>query len=181
MTALVLAALSGILDVASGRGSAATDRHSQADRADPAVHVRTTFTVAIDARYATVFSLFGADKERLWAPGWEPRFLYPDAPEDRAGMVFTVEHPAGHSIWVNTAFDIRTGHVQYVYVVPGTLVTVIDIHLRRASAVRTEATVMYERTALVPEADDRVRSMAAHDKVSGPEWEAQIRDYLSKQ
>jgi hypothetical protein len=52
------------------------------------VHTSEQFTFLANARVADVFPLFGADTERLWAPGWEPRFVWPAIPTDRAGMVF---------------------------------------------------------------------------------------------
>ena len=146
---------------------------------DPALHVRTTFGFVVHASYAVTFPLFGADKEREWSPGWAPAFVHPAPARDTAGMVFTVAHGGTHSVWVNTAFDAATGHVQYVYVVPNALATVIDIQVRALDSAGTSVTVTYERTALVPEVNEHVRALAAHDGAGGPEWEAAIRSYLA--
>jgi hypothetical protein len=43
---------------------------------------------------------------------------------------------------------------------------------------RTHVEVEYDRTALTPDADARVREMASQDRVSGPEWETQINQSL---
>ena len=44
-------------------------------------------------------------------------------------MVFTTEHAGVSRVWVNTAFDVASGHVQYVYFVKDMMVTLIDIHV----------------------------------------------------
>jgi len=141
------------------------------------VHRRAEFAFTVNAAYQTVAPLFGADKERLWAAGWSPQFLYPQPANDQSGGVFTVD--AGHpSLWINTIYDLEQGHVQYVYFVAGAMVTLIDIHLRRLTPDSTRAEVAYERTAVRPEANDEVNSLADHDKSKGAEWQAGLRTYL---
>jgi hypothetical protein len=148
--------------------------------AEPALHVRHAFSFAVRAGFAAVFPLFGADRERAWEPGWAPAFLHPDPARDTSGMVFTVAHGHTRAVWVNTAFDPETGHVQYVYVVPDALATLIDIRVRAAGAESTTVTVSYERTALAPEANDHVRTLGERDSAGGPEWAAAVADYLAK-
>jgi hypothetical protein len=95
-------------------------------------------------------------------------------------MVFTVAHGGRKCVWTNTAFDATAGHVQYVSVIPDALVTLIDIHLTRAAANQTQVSVVYERTALGPEANDHVTHLAKGDANSGPEWAEAINGYLSR-
>ena len=84
------------------------------------------------------------------------------------------------SVWTNTAFDPAAGHVQYVYVIPDALVTLIDIHLTKASGNETLVSVVYERTALSTEANDHVAHLAKGDAKSGPEWSDAINAYLAR-
>jgi hypothetical protein len=125
-----------------------------------------------------VAPLFGAEKERVWAPGWDPQFIHPVPTADREGMVFTVKHDHLKAAWVNTAFDLRAGRMQYVYVIPDALVTVITIQLTPQGN-QTRVDVAYDRTALSAEADAHVRHMAEGDRSSGPDWEKQINGYLA--
>lgn len=127
-----------------------------------------------------VAPLLGADKERVWSPKWDPQFIYPLPAADAQGMVFTVAHHHLHSFWVNTELDLRDGRVQYVYVIPDALVTVITVNLKPQGD-QTLVEVHYDRTALTPEADAHVQEMAKQDRDSGPEWQAQINQYLEKQ
>ena len=141
-------------------------------------HTERTFTFSVDAPPDQVGPLFGADKERAWAPGWNPEFVWPHKAADRAGMVFTIGHGAEKAIWVSTAFDQTGRHCQYVYVLPDKLVTVITLDWA-ARGQSTFVTVKYDRTALNPAANVLVEAKAAEDAQSGPEWAGQITSYLT--
>lgn len=143
-------------------------------------HTHNEFTFTVHAPLEKAFPLFGAIEEKKWAEGWEPRVLYPVPAIDQQGMVFRVEHQHMSSIWTCTAFDAANGHVQYVYVIADALVTLIEIHLTKASAGETHVSVTYERTALTPEANDHVEHLVRNDAKSGPEWEQAINGYLAK-
>jgi hypothetical protein len=141
------------------------------------LHTSERFSFTASAPMADVFPLLGADRERAWAPDWNPRFLWPATPDDRASMVFQVTRPQGTSTWVNTAFDPDAGLAQYVYVLPDVVATLITVQLLPQGAA-TEVRVHYERTSLTAEADAVVRDMATQDRAAGPEWARQINDYL---
>jgi len=143
-------------------------------------HTRNEFTFVAKASYERVFPLFGAREEKKWAAGWEPQFVFPTPSRDQLGMIFTVAHGGRKSVWTNTAFDASSGHVQYVYMINDALVTLVDIHLTKASANETRVSVVYERTALSPEANDHVTHLAKGDATSGPEWEEAMNGYLSR-
>jgi len=144
------------------------------------VHRRTEFAFTVSAPYEIAAPLFGADKERVWAEGWNPQFVHPQPPRDEAGAVFLVD--AGSSnVWINTVYDLELGHVQYVYFAAGgTIVTLIDIRIQRLTPNTTKATVVYERTAVQSEANDKVNKLADDDKTKGDDWELAIRAYLQK-
>ncbi len=134
----------------------------------------------MDAPFDQVAPLFGAHEERKWAPGWNPQFIYPTPARDQQGMVFTVPKGQFTSAWVNTAFDLAAGHIQYAYLVSETMATLIDIHLTRESGQKTAVTVVYERTALLPEANEHVQRFADEDAAAGKEWSDAINAYFAK-
>jgi len=169
---ILLPLLASVLSPKSGNAQEAS--------ASALAHTHIEFTFVAKARYEQVFPLFGAWEEKKWAEGWEPQFVYPTAPSDQFGMVFTVAHGSMKSVWTNTAFDAAGGHVQYVYVIPDALVTLIDIHLTKTIANETQVSVVYERTALSTEANDHVAHLAKGDAKSGPEWEQAINGYLAR-
>jgi hypothetical protein len=152
-------------------------------RAEPADggRARSVVTFAFDAAgpMSDVMPLFGADRERVWADGWDPQFVFPSPAADRPGMVFRVAHGHVEATWVNTQLDFARGAVQYVYVVPGAMTSLITIHASPRGA-GTHVEVTYERTALDPAANDHVMRMADGDKSAGPDWARQINAYLAK-
>lgn len=150
-----------------------------AKSASKAMHTERTFEFIAKAPIEIAAPLFGADKERTWAPGWNPAFLWPMSANDQKGMVFTVAHGHKAAVWVNTAYDPATGSIQYVYVIPEVMATLITLKLTPQNK-WTHVTVHYERTALNTGTGDIVLEMADHDSKSGPEWEKQINDYLTR-
>ena len=143
-------------------------------------HTHNEFNFAVHAPYERVFPLFGALEEKKWSPGWNPQFIYPSPASDQQGMVFTVEHAGMSSVWTNTALDAARGHVQYVYIVNNALVTLLDIHVAKAGGTETEVSVVYQRTALTPEANEHAAQFAKGDAKAGPDWAKAINGYLTK-
>ena len=141
-------------------------------------HMEARFEFVANGPMEEVAPLMGANRERLWAPGWDPHFLYPKPASDQAGMVFTLTHGPFLVPWVNTDFDPFAGLMQYVYVIPDTLVTVITLRVTPQGNT-THVAVEYDRTALNAAANQRVQHMAEHDRGSGPEWKEQIDGYLA--
>ncbi len=146
----------------------------------PVLHTRERFALTANAPFELAWPLFGAHKERDWAPGWNPSFVWPENPVDREGMVFEVRHADMTAIWVNTVFDETARRIQYVYLIPNVLVTVITLKLEPDGA-STNVEVIYERTALAEAANEIVRDMAAGDRAAGKEWSEQINTYLRHQ
>lgn len=142
-------------------------------------HTEERFVFTAHAPMEQVAPLFGADKERLWSPKWDPQFIHPLPAADKRGMVFAVAHGHLHSAWVNTQLDLENGRIQYVYMIPDALVTVITLTLKPMGN-QTRVEVEYDRTSLAPEADARVHQMAKQDREAGPDWERQINQYLEQ-
>lgn len=145
-----------------------------------ALHTHERFDFIANAELEITWPLFGADRERVWAPGWRPAFVWPEQPLDLQGMVFKVRYADATAVWVNTLLDRGAGRIQYVYVIPEVLVTLITLDLK-ARGSSTHVDVLYERTALNPVANDRVSALAANDRIAGAEWSRQINAYLHAQ
>ncbi len=143
-------------------------------------HTQVKFHFVVNAPLEQAAPLFGAWEERKWAPEWSPQFLYPNPPHDQQGMVFQATHGAFTSTWVNTTFDLAGGHIQYAYVIPDGMATNLDIQLTRESVQKTGVNVVYERTALTPEANEHVRRFAEHDSDAGQKWEQLINAYFEQ-
>ena len=153
--------------------TATASAHSARERA----HSERTFEFVAEAPLSEVAPLFGAHKERAWAPQWDPRFIWPIPAEDRPGMVFTVSGSRGTASWINTCFDLQNGRVQYAYVLENAMTTLITLTLTPRGE-HTHVAVSYERTALQSRADAWVAQLADQDARAGDEWSAQINGYL---
>jgi len=153
--------------------------YSRRTSAVPAVHVENGFEFTVHGPYDKVAPLFGAHGERAWGgEHWNPQFLHPQPAQDVEGEVFTVAHGHTRSTWVNTAFDLQSGHVQYVYVIPDIQAVLIDIHLRHDDPAITEVKVVYERTALTPSSNAHMYELGQKDAASAAEWQTAIERYL---
>jgi hypothetical protein len=165
-----------------GLSGVAVAWHLRPRRTGPALRTDHSFQFTARAPLRTTFPLFGAWGERTWAgDSWQPRFLYPDPPRDEEGEVFTVSH--GHSgheaVWVNTTFELESGRIQYVYVLPDVQAVLIDLTLEEAAdGMTTLVRVRYRRTALSFEMNERVEKLGREDASSGPEWEQQVNAAL---
>jgi hypothetical protein len=142
-----------------------------------ATHSHEQFEFNVNAPVDAAWPLFGALRERDWAPDWHPEFVWPEMAADQPGMVFKIAGGETTAVWVNTAFDRTANRAQYVYFIPDTLVTLITLTLTQAGS-STRVEVTYERTALTEQANELVCQLAARDRLAGPEWSAQIDRYL---
>jgi hypothetical protein len=141
------------------------------------LHTCEQFAFTANAPLDVTWPLFGADKERVWAPDWNPVFVWPVNAVDQEGMVFKVLHGDKTAVWVNTVLDRAASRIQYVYVLPDVMVTVITLQLASV-AQATHVAVTYSRTALDAAANDLVREMAELDRAADREWDLQINTYL---
>ena len=153
--------------------------HAQ-EPASTLAHIRTEFSFTVDAPFEQVVPLFGAHEERKWAEHWDPQFVYPTPARDQQGEIFKVAHGQQSSVWINTALDFTAGHIQYAYVLNDAMATLIDIHATRQGAQKTGVTVVYERTALIPEANEHVQHFAKGDEGAGKEWGEAMNAYFAK-
>jgi len=181
LLALFIVGVTAAMPLLSQTNQTAQTDSGAGDRV-PLAHVRNSFTLRVRAPYKVAAPLFGPNGERAWAGNdWDPQFIYPKPAEDRGGAVFTVKHGSHQSIWVNTLFDAEARHFQYVYFVSDLMVTVIDLKFSILDSRNTKVDVVYERTALNPEANDHVQQLGASDRNNGTRWQKAINDYLEKQ
>jgi hypothetical protein len=173
---VIVGAVLGFLPMASAHLHA---MHAHAAPGAPRAHTVNEFSFTANGPMERVAPLFGADKERVWSHDWDPQFIYPVPTADTQGMVFSVAHGPITVPWINTEFDLKNGRVQYVYVIPEKMVTLITIRLTPQGE-RTEVAVRYEQTALSSDGDQDVQRLARQRSNAAPEWAEKINGYLAK-
>jgi hypothetical protein len=179
----ILGAMCGVAAVAMPKvaphlRAAVSDAHADENSADAVrAHTRESFTVMVRAPMDQAAPLFGAYKERVWAPEFDAQFVHPLPARDEQGMVFTVAHGQRKAYWVNTEFDLKSGRLRYSYVIPEVMATALFINLT-PDGENTRVDVTYERTSLSSEGDTRVDQFSRRDREAGLEWQRQINSYL---
>jgi hypothetical protein len=141
-------------------------------------HAEASITIDLEAAPAVVLPLFGPVREAEWAHDWNPVMLYPSDRQQQAGSVFTTEGKNTDVVWVLTRFDERVLEVEYVQVLPKVWAGQILIRLKDKGPGRTQATVIYRRTALSPEADQGVEAFARHFPEQREHWQNAINQRL---
>ena len=145
-------------------------------------HACNSFHFLVHAPLGIAAPLFGPEGERSWAGAeWDPQFLYPQPAKDVQGAVFTVQQGDRKSVWITTRFDVDSGRMQYVSVVPGIRASTVDVRLRAVDASTTSVEVTYVRTALDGSANEEVQGLGESDRLEGPHWQEAIEAYLRGQ
>jgi hypothetical protein len=149
--------------------------------AEPCLHIRTSFSVIVNAPYKIAGPLFGPIGERVWVgPQWNPTFIYPQPGRDIEGAVFTVYGEPDTELWMNTIFDVDCRHIQYVYFVADLHLTKLDVRFEELTESSTRAEVVFTRTALRPEGNQRIRMMSRNDENAPSVWAQKIAAYLDR-
>ena len=138
-----------------------------------------SFTIALKGSVAAVTPLFGPVREAEWAP----RFIHPAEGGQREGVMFTTTTSDGKErLWLLTAYDVKEGRVEYVWIAPGFTANEIKIRVLPDDGGHCQATITYRHSALAPEANAEVAKLdanwAAQQRVH---WETAISEALSKE
>jgi hypothetical protein len=140
-----------------------------------------SISLSLHADVPLALRAFGPAEERLWSPGWEPKFIFlQGGAADPDFAVFTITHGTSESFWTLSNHDRQRGTLQYVVFKPGEMLTVIDVRCVAAGEHLTRATVTYRKTALSPEANAQISHFSAHFTEEGNHWEQTIDRYLQR-
>src|SRR5215472_11014299 len=141
-----------------------------------------SFTIVLKGSVADVTPLFGPLREAEWAPSWTPRFIHPAEGAQREGVVFTTTSANGKErVWLLTAYDVKKGRVEYVFVTPASTANEIKIQVLPDGEKESKATVTYRHSALVPEGNKEVAKLDAHwGERQSVHWERAINAVLAK-
>ena len=136
--------------------------------------VRLRGEVPVALPVGRAFFLFTAAGERLWAPGWEPRF--PAGEEESAGSVFVTAAGGVETFWVIVERGERS--VRYARVAPGVSAGTVEVQLR-ADGDGTSAEVAYDLTALSDEGDAALANLESGYAEFLGEWRDAIAAAVS--
>jgi hypothetical protein len=142
-----------------------------------------SFTIVLNGSVADVTPLFGPVRETEWAPTWKPRFIHPVEGGQREGVVFTTVSTNGKErLWLLTAYDVKEGRVEYVFVTPGFTANEIKIRVIPEGERKCKVTVAYRHSALAPEGNEEVSKLDTHwAEQQRAHWESAINALLAKE
>jgi len=127
--------------------------------------------VAVALPPEEALTLFTPQGERAWAPGWDPAFPAGGDAEAVPGTVFrTVAHDA-ETLWVVAGRTSRS--ISYARVTPGDRAGTVAVACEPDGA-GTRAEVMYDLTALEPDAEAALDAFAAGYPGFLTSWERAI-------
>jgi Polyketide cyclase / dehydrase and lipid transport len=155
------------------------DAPSSADRFVPA-HATRSATIHLHAPPGRIFPLFTPEGERLWVPGWSPRYLWPADGAAQVGMTFLTEHEGRESTWIVADFDAGRRAV-YTRVTAGLSAVRIEVRCE-PDGDGTAATIRYDYVGLTPDGNASIEQMTeARYAEWMDEWEREINAYRSEQ
>jgi hypothetical protein len=128
-----------------------------------------------DAPKEATAAAFGPVSESVWAPSFQPQFVYPEQPAQVAGAVFTT---GKGRVWLLHDYDIAAGLVQYVTVDEHTAVT-LTIRVN-AAASGSDATMVYDVVALDSAGRDHLAEMQQHSHELSAHMQHAIGEFLKQ-
>ncbi len=111
------------------------------------IRLSKQYRQTISAAPDLVFPLLCPVEEARWLDGWSYQMVYSKSGVAEAGCVFTTPEGDQKAIWINSCRSQLDGHIQFVKVIPGVTVTLLDIQLSGQKG-QTEVTIIYTTTAL---------------------------------
>lgn len=125
-----------------------------------AEHTERFHAFTLSLPLAQAFKLFEPEGERVWAPGWEPRYFYPADGQVKPGMVFTTGEAEEATIWTVIRHDPAAGLVEYQRVTPASRTGSVLVQCSSVGEGRTRITVIYKLTALTERGNRALREMS---------------------
>ena len=138
-------------------------------------HIERTGTLRVACALRQALTFFSPEGERLWAKGWEPRYLHPaGTPSDAAGTVFTTDHNHEDTVWLVLRYSPGEGVAEYARLTPGSRVGTVTVTAVEQGGA-TEVQVTYRLTSLSPAGNDVLDAMTPEAYAAMlREWESLI-------
>jgi len=179
LIAIPLTTLSGITVAAVALLAASDPQESKA--AFQGQSVTRSATIHLHGPIAKVFPLFEPIGEKAWAPGWEPRVVYPASGAAQNGTVFLTFNDEGknETYWTIIEYDAQRHRISYINVIPNYQVRRITVDCREVASDKTDATVSYSYTGTTAPGNDDVTKQTEESYAAKMQhWTHAINHYL---
>lgn len=138
-------------------------------------------TIHLNGSIAKVFPLFEPIGEKAWAPGWEPKVVYPANGAAQSGTVFLTYDDQGKNAtyWTIIEYETQRHRITYINVTPNYQVRRITVECREVASDKTDATVSYSYTGTSPHGNDDVSKQTEERYAANMQhWTHAINHYL---
>jgi hypothetical protein len=126
------------------------------------------------------FPFFSPEGERNWAPGWDPRPLFPDQILFRKDTVFLLGAGTDESIWTIVDVDWERYRAEYVRVAPASHMAHIFVNVAPQGDDRSQVSVSYVVTAFGENAAVQLEPFSERAyEVRMEDWRRQISASLA--
>jgi hypothetical protein len=145
--------------------------------------ISRTGVITLNAPLGKVFPLFGALREKEWAPDWQPEVIYATDGSIEERMVFKTQshhEQEPDSTWIVAQYRPEQSFIEYIVFAPERVWWItIQCH-EGVVGETTEATITYTYTGLSEDGNAKnaqaLEMMFRHDL---KDWEDQINQYLA--
>ena len=143
--------------------------------------IARTGLLEFEAPVATMFPLFTAEGERVWAKGWDPTILYPLDRDVAEGMVFQTRDAENMLLtWTMFRYDEANHAVGYNVFAPDYMVRRIEVRCRPVGSSRTTVEVTDSYVGLSAKGNDFVDHLTeANYQAKMANWKEWIGGYLA--
>jgi hypothetical protein len=103
-----------------------------------------------------------------------------DSSSPAKGSVFTTGDKDGDEVWVVTGYDAQNGFISYLAVLPGQVVTEIEVRVEKQGENKSVAEVTHRKTALSAGGNHLVNALSENAARHAAHWEHAINEALRK-
>ena len=129
-----------------------------------------------------LFSLFSAEGEKLWVPGWNYENIMgsTDLHEDYAFITKAHDHASTDAIWIVKRYDPEKHYVQFYKVEPEDKIGIIEVKCIQLSDSDTEVQVSYEYIGLSDKGNQFIKEFNSSEyKEFIAEWQSLLETYFT--
>jgi hypothetical protein len=101
-----------------------------------------------------LFPLFSPEGEKLWIPGFDYENIMGSTEMHEDYIFFTHGHP--YDIWLVKRYEPSSYFIQFYWVEPFNVVSIVTVQCKPISAAMTEVEVSYDHVGLSEEGEDLI-------------------------
>lgn len=141
--------------------------------------ISRSFIQHINGSIKEIMPLYCPIKEIDWCENWNPKMVYSYSGLVEKDCIFITPYEETDVLWIVTDYNIKSGHAEMFYHLPGVLVTKLEIQIKTITKCKTKAVLTYSKTSL-SEAGDRILGEFTKEMfdIMMTSWEMAMNHYL---